>query len=86
MAMGKKKGSIPTLDLHGYKVDQVYDAVDKFIMKHQNKSRLRIMPGKGTGVVRKELISYLKQGQFPWEYELMDNGSRNTGSVIVIMD
>ena len=84
--MGKKKGNHPTLDLHGFRQDEVYDAVDKFIMKHQNKSRIRIMPGKGTGVVRNEVLAYLKQGHFPWEYEQMDNGSRNTGSIIVIME
>lgn len=82
----KKKQNAPTLDLHGKTTDQVFDLVDQFISKNQNKSRLRIMPGKGSGKIRTELIRYLKLGGYPWEYEQLDNGSRNTGSIIVILD
>lgn len=82
--MGSKK-KLPTLDLHGYKTDAVYDAVDKFIMKHQNQARVRIMPGKGTGAIRKEVTSYLKLGHYPWEYEQMENGQRNTGVLVVFL-
>jgi DNA-nicking Smr family endonuclease len=79
------KQSLPTLDLHGFKKDEVYDAVDRFIMKHHSGSRVRIMPGKGAGIVRDELLRYLKQGGYPWSYEEMPNGSKNTGSVIVFL-
>lgn len=79
------KQSMPTLDLHGFKKDDVYDAVDRFIMKHHSGPRVRIMPGKGEGIVRNELIRYLKQGGYPWSYESMPNGSKNMGSVIVFL-
>jgi dsDNA-specific endonuclease/ATPase MutS2 len=82
----KKKLSAPTLDLHGQTVDQVFDLVDRFISKNQNKERLRIMPGKGTGKVKSELIRYLKLGGYPWEYEVLDNGSQNTGCLVIFLE
>ena len=82
----KKKKPAPTLDLHGKKVDQVFDLVDQFITKHQNKDRIRIMPGKGSGKVKAELLNYLKLGGYPWEYETLESGQKNTGCLIIIMD
>lgn len=84
--MGTKKMNMPVLDLHGKKQDEVFDLVDKFIMKHHQAPRVKIMPGKGTGVVRNQLIAYLKQGGYPWSYEEMPNGSKNTGSIIVFLN
>jgi DNA-nicking Smr family endonuclease len=80
--VGKK---LPTLDLHGFKKDEVFDAVDRFIMKHQSAAQIKIMPGKGEGIVRSELLRYLKLGGYPWAYEEMPNGQKNTGSVIVFL-
>lgn len=74
------------MDLHGKTVEQVFDLVDQFITRNQNKSRLRIMPGKGTGKVKDELVRYLKLGGYPWEFETNDNGSKNTGSLIIILE
>ena len=82
----KKKKSAPTLDLHGRTTDEVFDLVDKFIVKNQNKDRIKIMPGKGSGKIKAELIKYLKLGGYPWEYEVLDNGKRNTGCLTVILD
>ncbi|MBY0316729.1 MAG: Smr/MutS family protein [Bdellovibrionales bacterium] len=84
--MGTKKIKMPTLDLHGKKQDEVYDLVDRFIMKHHHIERVKIMPGKGTGVVRNQVISYLKQGGYPWSYEDLPNGDKNTGSIIVFLN
>jgi dsDNA-specific endonuclease/ATPase MutS2 len=76
----------PTLDLHGKKTDEVFDLVDSFIMKNQNQSRIRIMTGKGTGAVQSVVKDYLKKGGFPWEFERLDNGSQNTGCMVVFLD
>lgn len=84
--MAAKKRQHPTLDLHGKTVDQVFDLVDQFLTKNQNQNRVRIMPGKGTGKIKEELIRYLKLGGYPWEFETHDNGSKNTGSLIIILD
>lgn len=81
-----KQAKLPTLDLHGFKKDEVFDAVDRFVMKNQNAARVRIMPGKGEGIVRDEVIRYLKLGSYPWSYEVMENGSKNNGSIIVYFE
>lgn len=80
--MGKKK-DIPTLDLHGYKKDEVFDAVDRFIMKNKNAPRVRIMPGKGAGIVRQEVERYLKLGGYPWSFDTNERGDKNSGAIIV---
>lgn len=77
--------NLPTLDLHGFKKDDVFDAVDRFIMKNQGRERVKIMPGKGEGIVRAELLRYLKLGGYPWSYEELPNGQKNMGSVIVFL-
>lgn len=82
----KKKKALASLDLHGRKVDEVFDLVDQFIVKHQNHDRIRIMPGKGSGKLKSELVRYLKLGGYPWEYEVLDNGQKNTGCLVVILD
>ncbi len=82
----KKRKPFPTLDLHGRKVDEVFDLVDSFIVKNQNKDRIKIMPGKGSGKLKSELVRYLKLGGYPWEYEVLDNGKKNTGCLIIILD
>ena len=74
---------LPTLDLHGFKKEDVFDAVDRFIMKNRDRDRIKIMPGKGEGIVRAELLRYLKLGGYPWSYEEMPSGQKNMGSVIV---
>lgn len=77
---------LPTLDLHGFKTNDVVDAVDKFLTHNSNQPRVRIMTGKGTGAVQKTVTDYLKLGGFPWEHERLDNGKRNEGVVVVILD
>ncbi|MEQ1875914.1 MAG: Smr/MutS family protein [Bdellovibrionia bacterium] len=74
------------LDLHGARAEEVIDRVDRFIMKANELGldRVRIMTGKGKGVVQKTVIEYLKQGGFPWQFE--KNGKTvNEGVLIVIL-
>lgn len=77
---------LPTLDLHGFKTESVTDAVDKFLTRNSSQARVRIMTGKGTGAVQKAVVTYLKLGGFPWEFERLDNGKRNEGVLVVILD
>jgi DNA-nicking Smr family endonuclease len=78
----------PLLDLHGYKVEDVADAVDRFLVQSQRKGspRVRIMTGKGTGQVKKAVMEYLKLGGYPYEFERMENGARNEGVLVVILE
>lgn len=87
----KNKGgssSLPTLDLHGYQKDEVFDAIDSFIMKatRGGKPRARIMTGKGKGIVAAEAKRYLKAGGYPFHTEKLSNGKANEGALIIILD
>lgn len=79
---------LPLLDLHGYRVSDVPDAVDSFLMKSTQRGakRIRIMTGKGSGQVRNAVIEYLRLGGFPYEFERLPNGTRNEGLLIVFLD
>jgi DNA mismatch repair protein MutS2 len=76
----------PTLDLHGFRTEEVFDAVEKFLQKHQNQPRVRIMPGKGTGKVKAQVEEYLRLARYHWNFERSDNGQVNDGVMIVFME
>jgi len=76
------------LDLHGYRTEDVPDAVDRFLIKAQRagQKRVRIMTGKGRGLVKKTVIDYLRLGGFPFEEERLKNGRRNEGVLVVFLE
>jgi dsDNA-specific endonuclease/ATPase MutS2 len=81
-------GSSDSLDLHGFRGEDVESAVDKFII-HINNSHLkraRIVTGKGTGTVQKIVINYLKIAGFQWKYEKLSNGKENQGVLVLFLD
>lgn len=73
--------AVPTLDLHGFVVADVIDAVDRFLVQNQKRGtrKVRIITGRGTGAVRKEALDWLKRGGFPYSQE-------NEGSFFVHLD
>jgi DNA-nicking Smr family endonuclease len=71
------------LDLHGFKKDEIFDTVDSFIVKNQNQNRVKIMTGKGAGIVQKEVIKYLKQAHYTYEFETLPNGQKNQGVLVI---
>lgn len=73
-----------TLDLHGYKTDEVFDAVDSFIVRSQKKGlhSVRLMTGKGTGAVQKKVIEYLRLGGYPYKFEKQKDGKANEGVLV----
>lgn len=81
-----KNKAAPTLDLHGFKTDEVFDAVEAFLAKHQSAKQVRIMPGKGTGAVKAKVEEYLKLARYPWRPERLDNGKVNDGVMVVFME
>lgn len=76
----------PTLDLHGFKTDEVFDAVEAFLNRHSSASQVRIMPGKGTGKVKAKVIEYLRLAHYSWSPERLENGQVNDGVLIVYME
>ncbi len=73
------------LDLHGYKIEDVWPALDRFLVKAQEQGleRVRVMTGKGTGKVRAEVLKALKMGGYPHRPEKLKNGQINDGVWIV---
>jgi len=86
--MKKSQGKLPTLDLHGFLTDEVFDAVEAFLARESDRGsvKVRIMPGKGSGKVKAVVLDYLKKARYPWEFEKLPNGQRNEGVIIVFMD
>jgi len=85
--MGKqtKASSLPTLDLHGERLEGLEDKVDRFITSSQSKGhhQIRIMTGKGSGQVRATVQKYLKLGGYPAHFERLADGTANEGVLIV---
>ncbi len=79
-----RSGELPTLDLHGHRMDGLVDTVDRFITKSQSqgKDAVRIMTGKGSGQVKSAVQSYLKMGGYPFHFERTVSGV-NEGVLIV---
>ena len=84
--MPKKPAKTPILDLHAYKEDDVYDAVDRFLLKHQSSKLVHIMTGKGKGIVKKKVTQYLKQAGYPAKPLRMDGGKVNEGVLVIYMN
>ena len=76
------------LDLHGFKTDDVENAIDRFLVQVSTSQlkRARIMTGKGTGAVQKLAIKYLKLAGYPWEFEKLSNGKRNEGCLVIFLE
>ncbi len=76
--------SRPCLDLHGFTTDEIFDKLDQFIIKNQDKEELCVIVGKGRGLVKKKVIEYLELGRYPWNYEKI-YGHLNEGALIIDM-
>ncbi len=76
------------LDLHGYKADQVEEAIDRFLVQisKSNLKKARIMTGKGTGTVKAIAIKYLKLAGYQWTYEKLPNGKNNEGCLVLFLE
>jgi dsDNA-specific endonuclease/ATPase MutS2 len=72
--------------LHGFKTDEVFDAVEAFLRRYSNAKQVRIMPGKGTGKVQAVVAEYLKLANYHWSFERLENGRSNEGVMIVYME
>jgi len=77
-----------SIDLHGFKVDEVANEVDRFLMRlsTSNLKRAKIVTGKGSGAVQKATIDYLKKAGYQFGYERLSNGKENTGVLILFLD
>lgn len=76
------------LDLHGFKADQVEEAIDRFLVQisNSNLKKARIMTGKGTETVKAIAIKYLKLAGYQWSYEKLSNGKNNEGCLVLFLE
>lgn len=81
-----KKALNPLLDLHGFKTDEVFEALEAFLTRHRSKSKVFVMTGKGSGKVKAKVIEYLKLAKYPYSVFREDNGAPNEGILTVHMD
>lgn len=82
------KSTVRVIDLHGRTQDEIFDLVDRFLLNEIQKSsqKVKIMTGKGKGIVQKQVIDYLKKSGYHWNYERLDNGKANEGVLIVYLE
>lgn len=83
--MAKQAAKVPTLDLHKYRQDEVFDAIEVFFAKHSGAERVRIIPGKGKGIVKAEVERYLKLAKYHYSYEKNEKCVVNDGVILVFM-
>ena len=76
------------LDLHGCRAEEVEEKVDRFLTQanQNNLRKIKIMTGKGTGVVRKIVMDYLRLGRYPFSFEKLQNGKPNEGVLVIHLE
>lgn len=84
MASQKK---IPTLDLHGKRVDDVFDLLDRFLRKEESAgtSFVRVIHGIGTGKVKEKTYDYCKQTGHVPKPDKDESGRVNPGSFLLYL-
>lgn len=82
----KKKSRVPILDLHGCTKDQVFIKIEDFLRKHRHLPKIKIMTGKGSGVIQQTTKKYMELGSYPWEYVQLPNGNKNTGVLLIFLN
>ena len=85
--MRQKKTSHPTLDLHGRKVDEVFDLMDRFLRSEEGKgsSCVRILHGKGTGKVREKALEYCRIAGYSPKPDREEGGRENPGAFLLFL-
>lgn len=74
-----------TLDLRGYRYDDAYIALDKYIddCVYAKIPSCRIVHGFGTGTIRKLVWDYLKNNKFVKNYRFGEQGEGLNGATVV---
>jgi dsDNA-specific endonuclease/ATPase MutS2 len=89
--MGKHKArapvTIPTLDLHGVVVDDVFDLMDRFLRREEanGTDRVRILHGRGTGKIREKALEYCRLAGHSPQDDKLDSPWGNPGSFLLYL-
>ena len=78
---------IPTLDLHGAVVDEVFDLIDRFLRSAEasGADRVRIIHGKGTGKVREKALEYCRLSGHEPQADTGEGIFSNPGSFLLYL-
>lgn len=92
--MGKARGhkpnfssQVPTLDLHGAVVDDVFDLMDRFLRSAEAAGQplVRIIHGRGKGKVREKALEYCRLAGHEPEQDKSDGLHSNPGSFLLYL-
>ena len=89
--MGKKPPRtapvIPTLDLHGVVVDDVFDLLDRFLRREEanGSDRVRILHGRGTGKIREKALEYCRLAGHSPQEDKAESQWGNPGSFLLYL-
>ena len=92
--MGKPPGrkpsfnsQVPSLDLHGAVVDEVFDLMDRFLRSAEaaGHDRVRIIHGKGTGKVREKALEYCRLAGHEPQKDTGEGIYSNPGSFLLYL-
>lgn len=87
--MGKKSGkqSYPSLDLHGAKVDEVFDLMDRFLRREEGRGSqgVRVIHGIGTGKVKEKAMEYCRMSGHSPKPDKNESGTSNPGSFLLFL-
>lgn len=89
-ALKKQKDTqaeIPTLDLHGVVVDEVFDLMDRFLRREEERDAacVRILHGKGSGKVRDKALEYCRIAGHSPKPDKGKNGAPNPGAFLLYL-
>lgn len=81
------KSGMMSLDLRGFRYEEVYDELDKAVDRAllSNLSSLTVIHGFGTGAVREAVYEYLKKSPLIKEYRYGGEGEGLNGATIVTL-
>ena len=77
----------PTLDLHGQAVEQAQNSIDQFIYKQfmAGKRTVKIMHGKGTGVLQKTTSEFLASHPLVLNWRISSKPGEEGAVIYVIL-
>lgn len=76
-----------SLDLHGAKVDEVFDRMDRFLRAEESKGSqcVRVIHGKGTGKIREKCLEYCRLSGHKPKPDKSEKGLENPGSFLLYL-
>ncbi len=84
----QRKTFFPEIDVRGMRVDEAIAEVDKFLNDALifSFSEVRIIHGKGEGILRKAIEEYLKEFPYVRSFRLADESEGGSGVTVVYLD